>query len=91
MKQCEEHSIEKHVTGVSTDDFTSNCDAWAAYRDPAGRIFIQANRIFKEETRVIIGEVKRAQRCECRQHPAFYPLRSHRQRSRGLLRQRAQQ
>ena len=38
---------------------------------------------------MIIDEAKRAQQCECRQHPAFYPLRSHRQRSRGLLRQKA--
>ena len=33
--------------------------------------------------------IEAAKRCECRQHPAFYPLRSHRQRSRGLLHQRA--
>ena len=57
MKQCEEHGIEEHVTGISADGFTSKCDAWAAYRDPAGRIFIQANRIFKDEAE-LIAEVR---------------------------------
>lgn len=45
--------------------------------------------LLKEKGRVI--SAKRAQPCECRQQLAFSPLRSHRQRSRGLLRQKGSQ
>jgi len=67
MKQCEEHGIEEHVTGISADDFTSNCDAWAAYRDPAGRIFTQTNRIFKDEAELIAELREREQNLD--EHP----------------------
>ena len=53
MKQCEEHGIEEHVTGISADGFNSNSDAWVAYRDPAGRIFSESTRIFKDEAELI--------------------------------------
>ena len=67
MTQCEEHGLEEHVTGISADGFTSNCDAWAAYRDPAGRIFIQANRIFKDEAELIAEVREREQNSD--EHP----------------------
>ena len=67
MRQCEEHGIEEHVTGISADGFTSNCDAWAAYRDPAGRIFIQANHIFKDEAELIAELREREQGSD--EHP----------------------
>jgi hypothetical protein len=43
--------------------------------------------LLKEKGRVI--SAKRAQPCECRQQLAFSPLRSHRQRSRGLFARKA--
>jgi hypothetical protein len=67
MTQCEEHGIEEHVTAISADGFNSNCEAWAAYRDPAGRIFIQSNRIFKDEAE-LIAEVCERER-DVDEHP----------------------
>ena len=53
MKQCEEHGIEEHLTAISADGFNSNSAAWVGYRDPAGRIFSESTRIFKDEAELI--------------------------------------
>ena len=67
LKQCEEHGLEEHVTGISADSLNSNSAAWVAFRDPAGRIFIESNRIFKDEAE-LIAEVCERER-DSDQHP----------------------
>ena len=66
--QCEDHShIQDRAVAISADSFTSDCNGWVAYRDPAGRIFAQADHVYTDEAE-LIAELR-----ERDQHPDNEP------------------
>ena len=69
--QCEDHThTQDRAVGISADSFTSDCDGWVAYRDPAGRIFAQADHVYTDEAE-LIAELRERDR-----HPDHEPPHS---------------
>ena|SRR2546429_7705380 len=59
--------LATHVEAIGADGFSSGCAEWAAFRDPSGRIFQSATRVFRDEGE-LIAELR-----ERDQHPDSEP------------------
>jgi RNA polymerase alpha subunit len=77
---CDHHPDNRHyhVVALAAEGFNSNCEAFAGYRDPKGRIFDETHQSYQDEAELLAAFQHRAQLLngagELQSHVAAEPL-----------------